>query len=429
MTKAISDYWSTLRRNSLLSIVFWINIISSNTVIPSIVEVPTDVIQFIILVCINSVCIVLLSSKVSVTKTKVSLLFKLLLAVLIFEVIKSPFIDGALINRGAYSILIFLMMGSFMLFLNLSIKKRGNEVVQAFLFTYVIFSLCVLLTTIIAYLLVHFDFVSLGKPFDSYLFESNMRMGSVYYFPANLSILQTPEIRIPFIQKYGLFCGVFHEPHVANYYIAPGIFFSFYFIERKLHRTIIILLYMIFVLVSFSTTNVLVLLLLLLLYIIKEGSTVKILFSFLILFVFYWYFSDSILMDQITEEVGLKFKATDSGSLEYSTNRLAFLLHPSSFLGSTLYTTAISSETDIGVIPFILNILFVGVLFYKGLLFYFKVNPLSKSLFIALGCVYFLFHSMKTNALNYQYTYLVFIVWLIVTVAQSSKQVKPHEDY
>ena len=428
MDQAIGGYFSVLRRNRLLSVVFLINIISTNTIIPSIVGVPEDIIQFVLLVMINAVCIIKLSGEKTVNREKNNVLFKLLLAVLLFEVIKSPVVDTSYVSRGAYSLLILLMMGSFMFFLNLSIKKRGNEVLQAFIFTYVLFCFFVIITTIIAYLLVFFDVINLGSPFNSYLFESNERAGSVYYFPGHLSIIQTPEIRIPFVQKYGLFCGLFHEPHVANYYLAPGVFFSFYFVEGKLKRFIILLLYLVFVLASFSTTNILVLLIILFLYIIKGGSPTKIIISALLLLIIVFYSSETILAYQVMEEVGFKLNDVDSGSMEYSTDRLRFLLQPASLFGSTLYTTAISPKTDVGIIPFLLNILFVTVLFLKGIILYFKSKSSSKEFFLALGCIYFILHSMKTNALNYQYTYLVFIAWVIVYFTPLSwNKKKKHE--
>ena len=421
MANAIRGYFSALRRNSFLSVVFLINIISTNTIIPTLVGVPEDIIQFGILVMINASCIVKLSGEKTVYRVKENVLFKLLLVVLVFEVIKSPFIDSDYVSRGAYSFLILLMMGSFMLLLILAIKKRGDEVVQLFIFTYVLFSIFVILTTIVAYLLVFFDIINLGNPFSSYLFDSNERAGSVYYFPAHLSIIQTPEIRIPFVQKYGLFCGLFHEPHVANYYIAPGVFFSFYFVEGKLKRLIFILLYLVFVLASFSTTNILVLLIILFLYIIKSGSPIKIIISVTLLMVIVWYSSETILAYQVMEEVGFKLNGVDSGSMEYSTDRFRFLLQPTSFFGSTLYTTAISPKTDVGIIPFLLNILFVTVLFLKGIILYLKADSSSKEFFLALGCMYFILHSMKTNALNYQYTYLVFIILVIIYFSKNKR--------
>ena len=134
-----------------------------------------------------------------------------------------------------------------------------------------------------------------------------------------------------------------------------------------------------------------------------------------------WYSSETILAYQVMEEVGFKLNGVDSGSMEYSTDRFRFLLQPTSFFGSTLYTTAISPKTDVGIIPFLLNILFVTVLFLKGIILYLKADSSSKEFFLALGCMYFILHSMKTNALNYQYTYLVFIILVIIYFSKNKR--------
>jgi len=368
---------------------------------------------------------------------KVNTIIYILFSLYIVEVIKA--IIGVT-PRLEYAISILLLFATFYLILfNLNkeydYKNDGDGNFLTFLINiYVIFAIVNVVLIDLTFILLELKIIEpyahqINQLFYG-LFKGNVEFNHTdYYAPGYLSIMgKGNDIgRIPFFQQYGSICGVTNEPHVIDYLITPSLFFILRNRVKLLKRTIILLLYFIALLINISATNITALLLTFLIYIVYRFSLKNLIkigtFLALLLFILNASFSSKITDGIYTFVLG-KWMET-SGSKIYSLERTFYILNPKTLLGSTIYTVAIGKSLDIGYIPFILNLTFVFLFFIMSV----KLIRCKKQYFfmIGLGIIYFLIHSAKITLLNYQYTYMFYILYVLILSRKYLEKVLKYE--
>lgn len=239
---------------------------------------------------------------------------------------------------------------------------------------------------------------------------SRIHSGVTYYFPYHLSLFAVePIARMPFFQDYGIITGVFHEPHTMTYYIIPFVFYSFFYFKNKKFSWEVVVLSILYVLVAASTTNILCYVAITLFALClnnKKLSLIILPLAFLGL-TFFW-LTDNPLVELI------KFKM-DSGSAEYSSSTLTFAFNPKSVLGSNFldlsYLEVSNPTQDVGLIIFILNIVFICILSYKAFLLCLSKKYMYK--YVGLFAAYFIIHSSKLALRTYSLEFLMFVVFMV----------------
>jgi hypothetical protein len=143
----------------------------------------------------------------------------------------------------------------------------------------VVISLC--------FLLLHFNFITLGDPIeDLYCIKDNIGRNSNHFFVNNLSFVLINEFhdaRLSF--SIGEFTGISHEPHLINYLINTLFLISIFYRRPNIF---VITLYIMFLILSISLTALIVLSIVILfwfLFLKKTSKTYLYLFPILFLFV------------------------------------------------------------------------------------------------------------------------------------------------
>jgi len=385
---------------------------------------------------------ILIRFKGGIHKIKSQKLLFLLLAfflLYIIEIIKSPFIIN---GRFEYSLALTFHMITFIALLNNCYKeyslKYGTKVgLELILKFYIVFSIYIITTTILAFFLFKLNVLSPYTNSVSYgIMQSNIsQAGTKYYFPGYLSILETNVhfvARIPLLQEHGLICGLSHEPHLASYIVAPSLLFLIAI--KKFSKSTLLLIvcsFMLFFVLASSATNFLLIIALTIIgafiYYINIKKNIIVTIGILLLFVFMTtaiiYNSDDFIL--LVENSNLAFVAnklnpsSGSGSLEYSTNRIFYMLNPSTVMGTTLFSTSIEDGNDIGFIPFVFNLLILVSLFWNSFKLIMTKN--KKYFYTGLGVLYFLLHSMKINLLIYRSPYTLFIIFILIISLEAAK--------
>ena len=260
-----------------------------------------------------------------------------------------------------------------------------------------------------------FDFYPLvndvGDKID--LFKGNIDRNPenvAYYFPLSLSIFcKSLDIRIPMLQPYGIICGFYHEPHIITFLVAPSIFLILNKIKIIFWKVLVIVIYILFMLIEASTTNVLAMLACLgVLMIQRLRKNVILPIVFLLAVGCLFLFIDDSLYAFV-------FYKLNSNSADYSLTTIQFAFEPKTWLGTSFYDLSYLHTTtklyDVGYINFFFNLLFLVVFIYK----IFRLN-MAKNMnitWIGLFALYFFLHSLKLAMATYSLSYLLLIVFLI----------------
>lgn len=253
------------------------------------------------------------------------------------------------------------------------------------------------------------------------LFGDNAKGGGSQYFAYTSVFLDTTDIRIPFFQKDGILCGLFHEPHAMTLVMIPSMFLLLNYAKSFIKKIVIIIIYLFVVMLAGSTTNILSLLACLFVYILtllKSSDLFKVIFILALIFVVFYSISP--------ENYNFIFIRFLSGSMTYSLSTLLFTFTPKTIIGTsfTSYlqnmnsTSAIIQDMDVGLIIFLLNLLFLlyfGISIFKLV---FSKNNYKKA--VGFFALYFLFHSTKLALATYSLSMIMFVI-LIVNVALKIK--------
>ena len=258
-----------------INIVIILNISLNLTILPSLVGLDTKQVACFALCVLNLLALAILTNGHRNHYISTNMTMKLFLAVLIWEVLKTPFILGE--DRFLLSITIFIYQITFLFILLISFKKLYKST-GAITLSYEFFSIYILFVTILSWILLKLTIVSLGHPVHYFIMNGNIEDGTTYYFPYKLAVYANSSLRFAFAHEYGIPCGLSHEPHVSTFLITPGVFFFLSNNKNIKINALILLSYICFVFLTVSF-SLYVLLKFCLYYIISKRSSLCILYS------------------------------------------------------------------------------------------------------------------------------------------------------
>lgn len=240
---------------------------------------------------------------------------------------------------------------------------------------------------------------------------TNRTANETFYYPYYISVISVGgEERIDLFHSAGSIYGIFHEPHIMTFMIFPVLFLILIKL-KKYSKMIIVVVFLIYMLCAVSAMNILSVLLLLVLFVCFRKPVLSV---FILFFALNGFFLLLSLDNPLVEFVLNKLV---SGSAEYVINAIIYAFTPKSLFGnmSILDTNQFLNRDvntmDIGYLVFLLNICFLFVFVYKMV----KVN-MSKDKdirLIGLSILYFFLHSFKLITKNYEYTYLIFMIFIM----------------
>lgn len=247
---------------------------------------------------------------------------------------------------------------------------------------------------------------------------SREHSGVTYYFPYNICLFAVePLTRMPFFQEYGMITGVFHEPHTMTYFVIPFVFLSFFYLKKRAVSWCIVALSILYVLVASSTTNFLCYVLTgVCALCLRYRKVTVFIVPIVIVGVLYFMTMENPIVDLI------RFKFS-SGSAEYSQSTLTYAFDPKTIFGSNFldlsYLELSMSEQDVGLVIFILNIVFIIALGYRTICLCISKRILYRC--VGLFSLYFILHSSKLALRTYSLELLMFVIFL-VTICYNSLQ-------
>lgn len=266
-------------------------------------------------------------------------------------------------------------------------------------------------------MIVSFIMASMGIMLESSLpamdfLESNQAGGGEYKW-LNLTMLDFAPLRVPFFQEYGMFTGLYHEPHVLTYMVFPFFMLCIAYIKNRFHSIVLLLVSLMIVLLSGSFTNIAVLLACFIIYsathLKKSFWTIIIISVLVIIPVYYFINSNEVFFLFIESRMD-----EDNASQGFSLRLLEYMFYPKSLLGtnffSTKYVEMSNSTADIGWIAFIINS-FILFSFVRNIHRLFKAGN-REALSVALASLYFILHSAKMGMLLYHQSLFYFLLFI-----------------
>lgn len=274
---------------------------------------------------------------------------------------------------------------------------------------YLFFALFNVSLVIIAALLFSFNILSsfTNNINDLYpnLLGSNVESGTLYYMPSWLSI-QTYNSRLGF--NFGNLMGWTHEPHVFGNLVFPAFFlFLAKYINHKFKFYLISILFGISFLISFSVTSFVVLSIIFVVKLVYEKKFKLILLLISILLIAFVAIEKSEVIDKMLFQVFLKF-TDDTSSLDYSVNKLEYILIPNKIFGDGVMLLSNSEMKDAGFFSAILYIMFYVSLIIKTFQIIFTQN--RQNLYVGLAFLYFILHSFKLTSSVFAMPYYVYLL-------------------
>lgn len=265
------------------------------------------------------------------------------------------------------------------------------------------------------------------------LFADNVdKFFTTYYYPHYLSIISvgSGDLRIPFFQESGFITGLYHEPHCMVFMTFPALPLMLYYSKgNKMKTVMVVTLYIIQLCLAGSTTNIASLLccfVVYLLYVFKTDLAKT--FGLLVALGF----SAIIILTKVDLSIfDFIFNKLESGSMTYSMSTIDFAVKPRTLFGTSffnlsyLHSAADAQRMDVGFIPFVLNIVFLGINFLC-LIRLFGSNSKFK-LVVLLFSTYFFAHSAKVAMVAYSLTMLMYIVFLLTIVTTHKEASLPNE--
>ena len=253
------------------------------------------------------------------------------------------------------------------------------------------------------------------------LFKANVEvLGHTYYYPYYISVLLVSEsilVKLPFFTDYGIICGIFHEPHVITFIVFPVLFILWAYTKNKFLNSFFLMIWMLILLMEFSTTNILAFGISLLVYFCVEKDKRKFLFlvGLIALYIFLYIGIDNTELFIVAD----KLAGDDTNSRDYTLGTIGFAFAPETLLGSNfmdndyLYSYSSAGRRDVGYIQFFLNIVFL-MLFIIRLV---KVIMFSKTFrLIGIAVLYFFVHSAKTAMVTYTSPQLLLMMFLLFVI-------------
>lgn len=254
-------------------------------------------------------------------------------------------------------------------------------------------------------------------PISADFLASNEETGNNYtrvFLSVRNFYLTFDDIRVPFFQDNGIFCGLFHEPHIVAYNTFPCLILLFGFYDKAKQKIIIVVSALLMMLFAGSATNVLVVIACISIYLIVIGRENLWLmisgFAIVLLVILFYIAIDDTFFQFVVDRLD-----GSNGSNEYSRNLLGYAFSPESLTGYNFLSTefmkyGVKPGRDIGYIAFILNILFLVFYFRNIIILVFKKEPVAVS--VGFASLYCIIHSAKIGMTMYSQMLPVFLVLL-----------------
>jgi len=222
------------------------------------------------------------------------------------------------------------------------------------------------------------------------------------------------EIRVPFFQEYGMFVGLFHEPHILALNTFPCIILILGLLTKRIARLFMIISAILVILLTGSTTNVLAVIVCLATFFIIQGRKhfymsllgVGVVLSLVTLYIAIDDTFFMFVMDRIDDK---------GGSGAYSQNLLKFAFTPKSLLGTDFLSTEFGNYgelkgKDIGYIPFVFFLFFLIAYIKNTIKLLLKNDGLS--LGVGLASLYYIMHSAKGGMTTFMQTLPLLIIYI-----------------
>ena len=232
----------------------------------------------------------------------------------------------------------------------------------------------------------------------SILFQGNVESGQTYYMPHYIAV-QSNNIRVALTSAS--YFGWSFEPHVFCLFVIPSIFFSIAASNKNAGSQVFfyVIIGLFVVLESFSVTSFLAIVGLLLLYLLVNHNNRRRLLVGVIVFLV-----TAVILLRMNNNIDLSFldytrsKLIDNtGSADYSANKLKSLFIPDSVLGDGLFGWDIRHTTkpNIGILSWPFVILYFITLFFHAI----KTMRIKKRVcsMASLGVLYAVFHMLKLS--------------------------------
>lgn len=255
-------------------------------------------------------------------------------------------------------------------------------------------------------------------PITADVFSSNENSGIIYsrvflsvqYVYSSLLM----DIRVPFFQDNGVFCGLFHEPHVLTYNVFPCLILMLGLYPKTSQKIWIIATGVLVMLFAGSATNVLVVMSCLVFYFMIAGksSFIKSLLGVaIVLFAIFTYINiDNTFYLFIIDRL-------DEGNISNQSSRslLQFAFTPKTITGSNFLTSqfvadGLKSGEDVGYISFFLNIVFILCYLRNTVKLIFKKDEVAIA--VGFASLYCILHSAKIGMTVYMQILPLFLIYL-----------------
>ena len=356
---------------------------------------------------------------------KKDVLFYLYCAVFIANII-SCLVSGAVIVNTAvkgYPAYFLANVLTYILLYNVYVYNRKcNSFIESFNNTirgYFLLCYIALFCTFLMLLMVelfHFNPMSndVTNTYDIFMagLGTSRTANETFYYPYYMSVVSVGnEDRIDLFHSTGSIYGIFHEPHIMTFMVFPALIIFLYQAKSLYQKGAILLVSLLYMLCASSAMNILSILLLIVLYLGFRKPILSIVIFILALNGFLLLLS---LENPLSEFILSKLI---SGSADYGIDALIYTFTPKSFWGnmSMLDTSQFLSRSvdtmDVGFLIFFLNICFLVVFVYK--LFKISMSQDYTIKFVALSILYYFLHSFKLTMKNYEYTYLMLMIFML----------------
>jgi len=359
-----------------------------------------------------------------------------LMLIYIVETIKSLFLKTT--YAFATPLLLFFVFFSFLYFLLIIFKDYsayvGNEkALFEILNYYIIFSIYNVLIVVISFILLKMNLLSSHANNINNVFSAlsnNVSRNENYFFPGFLYVLSTSAYgsRLSF-QSFGVFCGLSFEPHLITYLVTPSLFFlSSRQFKKKFTLVLIISVYLLFLFLTVSATNLIALAIIIPIVLIREiyiskgEKKVFLLVGILLIFII-----GVLYFLTLAKNIGLYsffISKWNDGSRQFSLSLLGQAIGARTLLGNDSFFSIsgqfINYKLDIGFISEVLNISFVAFFAYYVFKLILKIK--KQYFYTGLGLLYFLIHSAKIVFLSYSNLILIYFLFFVIIYQEFLKR-------
>ena len=282
---------------------------------------------------------------------------------------------------------------------------------------YINFNFLVLSVTVLTWVLIYFgiiDYTNYPVPsgFSTYIDNNASELGSRYYAPLYLTIIEESPKNIGLLSLFASFSGISYEPHIAMFFLAPSWLLLYKNQQfSRLFKFIFNVFFIFFLFISFSLTSILSLLIVFFIFSFKNIT------GFLRMGLFFIFIIIVLSFFNIGEFIGLEYFVdkmfSKGGSSEYSVNFLKYIINPKSIFGYGAFNVPYpyTLYNDIGLLSALLILTFYFILFIVSFNRLFSNKKIING--VGLASLYFIFHAMKIPQLVLTMPFTIYILFLL----------------